>query len=118
MGTLVDETGKVLLPAQPITTGATIARSFSMLSLGDRVLLIWADNHDGNFELYWQILGLNLEVLSARTRLTFTPSDTFFPAAAFGPDGDVGVVYQDWQTNFSQVYFLSMGCLMSGVPVK
>jgi hypothetical protein len=118
MGTMVDETGKVLIPAQPITTGASIARSFSILSLGDRALMIWADNHDGNFELYWQMLGLNLEVLSARTRLTFTPSDTFFPAAAFGPDGDVGIVYQDWQTNFSQVYFLSMGCLISRAPVK
>ncbi len=116
-GAVVDENGNVLRPAQPITSGATIARSFSLLSLGDRGLLVWADNHDGNFELYSQILGANLQVLSPRMRLTFTPSDTFFPSASFGPNGDVGVIYQDWQTNFSQVYFLSMGCVM-GVPSR
>jgi hypothetical protein len=115
-GAVVGENGTVIQPAQAITSGATIARSFSLLSLGDRVLLVWADNHDGNFELYWEILGSKLEVLSPRARLTFTPSDTYFPSAAFGPNGDIGVLYQDWQTNFSQVYFASMGCLMS-IPI-
>ncbi|HEY3664647.1 MAG TPA: hypothetical protein VGL19_01560, partial [Polyangiaceae bacterium] len=117
LGAVVDETGTILRPGQPITTGATIARSFSLLSLGDRVFMTWADNHDGNFEIYWQILGPNLEVLAPRTRLTFTPSDSFFPAPAFGPKGDVGVLFVDLQTNFQQVYFVSMGCVM-GTPVK
>ncbi len=109
-GAMVDQNGKVLRAAQPLTAGATIARSFSLLSLGNRALLVWSDNHDGNFEIYAETLGQNLEVLTPRVRLSFTPSDTFFPAASFGPNGDVGVLYQDWQTNFSQVYFVSMGC--------
>jgi hypothetical protein len=115
-GAVVDESGNVLVPEQPITSGATIARSFSLLSLGDRVIVTWADNHDGNFELYWEMLDANLEVLTPRTRLTFTPSDTFFPAVSFGPYGDIGIVYQDWATNFSQIYFLSMGCAMDILP--
>ncbi len=116
-GAIVDQNGNVLRAAQPLTSGATIARSFSLLSLGNRALLVWADNHDGNFEIYSETLGQNLEVLTPRVRLSFSPSDTFFPAASFGPNGDVGVLYQDWQTNFSQVYFVSMGCVM-GVPIK
>ncbi|MEO8902493.1 MAG: MopE-related protein [Polyangiaceae bacterium] len=116
-GAIVDQNGNVLHAAQPLTSGATIARSFSLLSLGNRALLVWADNHDGNFEIYAETLGPNLEVLTPRVRLSFTPSDTFFPSASFGPNGDVGVLYQDWQTKFSQVYFVSMSCLM-GAPVK
>ncbi|MEP7051586.1 MAG: putative metal-binding motif-containing protein [Pseudomonadota bacterium] len=116
-GAVVDQNGNVLRTPQPLTSGATIARSFSLLSLGNRALLVWADNHDGNFEIYAETLSQNMEVLTPRVRLSFSPTDSFFPAASFGPNGDVGVLYQDWQTNFPQVYFVSMGCAI-GVPVK
>jgi len=115
-GATVDQDGKVLRSVQPLTSGA-IARSFSLLSLGDRALLVWADNHDGNFEIYAETLSQNMEVLTPRVRLSFSPSDSYFPVASFGPNGDVGVLYQDWQTNFPQVYFVSMGCVM-GAPIK
>jgi hypothetical protein len=111
---LVDETGKVLAPEQPLTQGATFARSFSLLSLGDRVLMVWADDHDGNYELYWQMLDSNLNVVIPRTRLTFTPSDTLDPTATFGPSGDIGILYDDWVTGARESYFLSMGCIMAG----
>jgi len=112
LAAVVDENGNVILPARPVTSGATIARSFSLLSLGDRALLFWADNQRGNFEIYWQILGSDLEILKPRTRLTSTASDSFFPAPAFGPNGDIGALYVNLQTNFQQVYFVSMGCLL------
>jgi hypothetical protein len=112
-GALLDETGKVLTPERPITTGANFARSFSLLSLGERTLMVWADDHDGNYELYWQILDSNLGVVIPRTRLTFTPTDTLSPIAAFGPSGDIGILYDDWQTGERQSFFLSMGCIMS-----
>ncbi len=114
---MVDENGNVIVPARPVTGGATIARSFSLLSLGDRVLLFWSDNQRGNFEIYWQTLGPNLEVLTPRAQLTSTSSDSFFPAPSFGPNGDIGVLYVNLQTNFQQVYFVSMGCVL-GMPVK
>jgi hypothetical protein len=114
---VVDENGAVLQPARPVTSGATIARSFSLLSLGDRALLFWADNQRGNFEIYWQILGPNLEILTPRTRLTSTTSDSFFPSPAFGPNGDVGVLYVNLQTNFQQIYFVGMGCVLQS-PVR
>jgi len=113
-GAVVDEQGKVLVRERPITSGASFARNFSLLSLGDRVLLVWVDDHDGNFELYSQILDENLNVLNARTRLTFTDADTLSPVAALGPNGDLGVLYDDWQSGDRQSYFLSMSCVMGG----
>ncbi len=56
-GALVDEGGNVLQAERAVTSGASFARSFSALSLGDRVVLVWADDHDGNYELYMQSLG-------------------------------------------------------------
>jgi len=109
---IVDEAGNVLGPQRPVTSGATFARSFSAVSLGDRVILVWADDHDGSYQLYLQILDANLNVLSARTRLTFTSTDTLSPVAALGPNGDLGVLYNDLQAGGRQSYFLGMSCVM------
>ena len=117
-GAVVDETGKQLAPEQAITSGANFARSFALLSLGERALMVWADDHDGNYELYWQMLDQNLQVLMPRTRLTNTPSDTLNPALSFGPSGDVGILYDDWITGERETYFLSMGCTMSATLPK
>jgi len=114
-GAVINESGKLLTPEQPITSGANFARSFALLSLGERMLLVWADDHDGNYELYWQMLDQNLQVLTPRTRLTNTPSDTLNPAISFGPSGDIGILYDDWLTGQRETYFLSMGCVMADV---
>ena len=116
-GAIVDENGAVLVPEQPITSQATFARTFSLLSLGDRVLLVWADDHDGNYELYQQVLDENLKVLGPRTRLTFTPSDSLGPSIALGPNGDLGVLYDDWVSGARQSYFLSVSCVMPVAPL-
>lgn len=107
---LADESGQLISPERPITSGATFARTFSLLSLGDRLVLVWVDDHDGNYELYQQILDADLNVLSPRTRLTFTASDTLSPATALGPQGDLGVLYDDWVSGERQTYFLSLSC--------
>lgn len=113
-GATVDDSGNVLQAARAVTSGASHARSFSALSLGDRVVLVWADDRDGNYELYEQILDGDLNVLSPRTRLSFTPSDSLSPVAALGPNGDLGVLYDDWQSGDRQSYFLGMSCIISG----
>ena len=78
------------------------------------MVLVWADDHDGNYALYLQILDANLNVLSPRTRLTFTATDTLSPVAALGPNGDLGVLYDDLQSGGRQSYFLGMSCIMGG----
>jgi len=113
-GAVVDEGGHVLQAARAVTNDASFARTFSAVSLGDRVILVWADDHDGNYELYLQILDANLNLLTPRTRLSFSASDTLSPVAALGPNGDLGVMYDDWQSGSRQSYFLGMSCVMAG----
>ncbi|HYP77360.1 MAG TPA: putative metal-binding motif-containing protein [Polyangiaceae bacterium] len=111
-GALVDETGKVLLSERPVTSGAKFARSFSVVSLGDRVIMVWADDHDGYYQLYLQVLDANLNVLVPRIRLTFSGNESLSPVAVLGPNGDLGVLFDDYGER--QTYFLGMSCIMSG----
>jgi hypothetical protein len=113
-GVTVDESGNQLSPALPVTSGANFARSFSAVSLGDRVLLIWADDHDGNYELYLQILDAGLNVLTPRTRLSFSSADSLSPVAALGPNGDLGVLFDELENGGRQAYFIGMSCAMNG----
>jgi len=114
-GATVTEDGNVLIQEKKLTTGASFARTQWLLPLGDRVLLIWADDHDGNYELYSQMLSNELDVISPRQRITFDSSDTVSPIATFGPQGDVGVLFDDRRSGAWQVYFTRLSCV-AGLP--
>lgn len=109
-----DVNGKLLLAPQPVTSGAKFARFPDALSLGDRLLLVWSDDHDGNFEVYWEVLGPDLSVRESRQRLTFTPTDSQYPTLAAGPDGTIGVMFEDFPEGSRQVYLTSLEC---GAPM-
>ncbi len=106
----IGEDGKIIQPATAITSGATFARSQSLLPLGDRLLVVWADDHDGNYELYSKMLSPDLKQLSARARITNNPADSVDPLAVFGPNGDVGVVFDDTRSGNWQTYFTRLVC--------
>jgi hypothetical protein len=110
-GATVKEDGTLLVKEKKLTSGAKFARTQSLLPLGDRLLLLWADDHDGNYELYSQMLNNELEVISPRKRVTNDPSDTVAPVAVFGPEGDVGVLFDDRRTGAWQVYFTRLSCV-------
>ncbi|MBK7580988.1 MAG: hypothetical protein IPI67_12345 [Myxococcales bacterium] len=110
-GASITEDGTVLIKEKQLTTGAQFARTQWLLPLGDRVLLLWADDHDGNYELYSQMLSNELEVISPRKRITNDASDTVSPMAVFGPAGDVGVVFDDRRSGAWQVYFSRLTCV-------
>jgi hypothetical protein len=83
------------------------------LSLGDRLLMMWADDAEtatGTYELYFQILDRNLDVLTKRQRFTFSNTTTLAPALAPGPEGKIGVVFESWQDGSRQVYFSALEC--------
>ncbi|MBK8994311.1 MAG: putative metal-binding motif-containing protein [Myxococcales bacterium] len=110
-GAVVKEDGTVLIKEKKLTSGANFARTQWLLPLGDRVLMIWADDHDGNYELYSQMMSNELEVISPRKRITNDSSDTIAPVAVFGPEGDVGVLFDDRRTGSWQVYFTRLTCV-------
>jgi hypothetical protein len=109
-GMALDENGAALTPVRELTFGARFARSHAILPLGDRLLLIWADDHDGNYELYAKVLTPDLNEQEPRFRITTTASVTLSPAAALGPGGDVGILFDDWQSGSRQTYFTRLEC--------
>ncbi|HMI84441.1 MAG TPA: hypothetical protein VK550_10130, partial [Polyangiaceae bacterium] len=79
----------------------------ALLPFGDRVLLVWADDRDGNegYELYAKMLDRRLEPLGAEMRLTTSPGDSIDPIVAFGPGGDAGILFSDNRAGAPQTFF-------------
>ena len=115
-GTTITEDGNIIEPERPLTFGASFARTQSLLPLGDRALLTWADDRDGNYELYSKMLDLSLREQSPRQRITFDGADTIAPLTTFGPDGDVGVLFDDRRGGSWHVYFTRLVCQAGRAP--
>ena len=115
-GATVDENGNIVTPETRLTKGAKHARTVDVLALGDRLLLVWADDHDGNYELYSKMLSPDLKELAPRARITKSASDTLDPIAAFGPNGDVGVLFDDDRSGNWQTYFTRLVCKAGATP--
>jgi hypothetical protein len=110
-GATIQEDGTVLIADKKLTSGASFARTQWLLPLGDRFLLVWADDHDGNYELYSQMMSSDLELISPRERITKDASDTVDPVAVFGPAGDVGVLFDDRRSGSWQTWFTRLECV-------
>jgi hypothetical protein len=107
---VVSEDGIVVKAAAPVTSGANFARTQSLVSLGDRFVLVWADDHDGNYELYSQVMDADLTVLRPRERITFNDADSLWPIATLLPDGGIGILFDDWRTGPRHVYYTRLDC--------
>jgi hypothetical protein len=112
-GTVRGELGQELVRAKVLTSGNRHARTPAVLPFGDRVLLVWADDRDGNlgYELYAKMLDKRLEPLGPEQRLTSAPGDSMDPVLAFGPGGDVGILFSDNRAAVPQTFFTRLGCL-------
>jgi hypothetical protein len=79
------------------------------------VQLVFADDKDQNvgYELYAKQLSRDLVPLEAELRLTFAKGDSVGPLAAFGPSGDIGVLFDDYRDGYAHVYFARLGCATS-----
>jgi hypothetical protein len=107
LGAVRDELGQEVVRAKVLTQGNRHARSPSLLPFGDRVLLVWADDRDdnGGYELYAKTLDRRLEPMGAEQRLTSARGDSIDPAVAFGPAGDVGILFSDNRLGGPQTFF-------------
>jgi len=111
MAAVISEDGVTEVGATAVTSGATYARTHAVLSLGDRLLLIWADDFDGNYELYSQVMSADLGLLRGRERITFDAADTLSPSAVLTSNGGVGILFDDWRSGSEQVYYTRLDCL-------
>ncbi len=113
---VLEEDGTVTVPAKAISSpGSAKSRTPNVKAFGNRVLVIYQDNRDGNqgYELYARMVDNKLDPLTSEERITFWPGDSTSPIASFGPDGNVGVLYRDYdQVSFEQqVFFTHLGCV-------
>lgn len=67
--------------------------------------IVWRDNRDGNFEVYYSKLDANWVPVVEDLRLTSTSTDALDPAIAVSPDGSrVYVVWSENQGVRSEIY--------------
>jgi hypothetical protein len=118
-GTVLDELGKQLVAAAPIVQTPGHGRYPAILPFGDRALLVWSDDRDGNYgyELYTKMIDSGLKSVTRDMRLTQAIGDSIDPIAASGTDdGVVGVLFADNRSGSQQVYFLSLNCVPEVMP--
>ncbi len=118
--TVLAEDGSTIVPPTAVTNpGPFRSRYPFMRPLGDRVLFVYSDDRDQNngYEIYSRMVTRDLLPLSPEQRLTFAGQDSIYPIAAFGPEGDVGVLFRDDREGGAHhVYFTRLGCVTSPVP--
>jgi hypothetical protein len=111
----ISEQGELLAPPRAITSPGLFRSRYPYLrSLGDRVLAVYADDRDQNngYELYSVMISADLEPLGPEQRLTFAQQDSIYPVAAFGPDGNVGILFRDDREGGAHhMYFTRLGCV-------
>jgi hypothetical protein len=109
-GATLSEDGEILERERRLTSGAEHARSPTVLPLGDRVLLIWSQDPSRRFKLFSKMLSVTLEELSPAIPIETGSGESLGASAAFGPNGDVGVIFGDNQGGDWQVYFARLVC--------
>lgn len=113
-GATFDEAGNPITPPTAISNpGPFRSRYPTVLALGDRSLFIYSDDRDGNdgYELYSRMVDRQLVPLGAEQRLTNAPRDSIDPIAAFGADGNVGILFRDDRDLAMHVWFDQLGCV-------
>lgn len=114
-GVLVDEKGLVS-PPLPLTSGAAHARGNATFSFGDRLLMVWADDSQGTYQLFAQQFDQKLAPIGARQRVTTTMSNTVDPVVAPAANGSLGILYTDEVSGTKQTFFTQLLCV--GAPAR
>ena len=94
--------------------GAARSRYPSLLPLGDRALVVYSDDRDANsgYELYSRMFDRELSPIGSEMRLTNAPFDSVYPVTAFGPEGEVAILFRDdRQGGAHHVWFTRLGCV-------
>jgi hypothetical protein len=110
----VSASGERIGEAQPVIDTPGHARYPFLVGLGDRVLMVYSDDRDGlqGYELYFTLLDSTLAQVTPPVRITEGAGDTIFPAATFGPNGDIGILFRDEPLDWGRVMFTRLVCAL------
>jgi len=116
--TVLDEDGNTIVPTRAVTESPRHSRYPALLSLGNRVVLIYSDDRDDNlgYELYTKMLDETLEPVGPELRLTSAMGDSIMPKLSFGPNGDIGVLFRDDRHGRQSVFFSRLVCTAESSP--
>lgn len=118
-GAVIDQAGGVVVPPRPIVEpgAGQFARYPTVRALGDRILVVYSDTRDADdYELWAKLLDARLEPLEPERRITFASGMTVYPRAAFGPDGNLGVLFRDDRLGEQHAWFTRLGCAVATIP--
>jgi hypothetical protein len=109
-----EETSGVVSGGHATTFGFSFARQPSLVSLGDRAVLLFSGaGPDLSYEIWATTVTGALEVPNGALRLTFSEPLSLSPYGALGPDGTIGVVFDEEDEtppNSERPYFMAIGC--------
>ena len=87
-----------------LTNNSSLLYEPSISVSGSVVHLVWRDDRDGNFEIYYKRSTDNGTNWSADTRLTNASGDSWYPSVASSGSG-VHVVWQDFRDGNWEIYY-------------
>lgn len=116
--TVLDEEGNTIVPTRAVTESPRHSRYPALLSLGNRVVLVYSDDRDDNlgYELYTKMLDETLTPVGPELRLTSAIGDSVLPKLTFGPNGDIGVLFRDDRHGRQSVFFSRLVCTAEANP--
>jgi hypothetical protein len=111
-GSVLSETGDQQVPPKALTEPAQYARTETLVPLGDRLLLVWAQWDSDRFRLFSRELTPDLEPITDAQSVTSPDLEADTPLAAFGPQGQLGVLFTGRPNGKGQpqVYFTGLSC--------
>jgi Putative metal-binding motif len=109
-GTVLSPAGEVVVAPERVTAPAPFARGHSVLNLGDRMLLAWAEYHGEQYDVWQQTFDLALKPLTQAQQVTSGEGDALAPDLALGAGGEIGVAYGRHAAGQVEVWFSTLAC--------
>lgn len=111
-GAVLSEQGEVLVADKALTEPAEFARYHSIVALGDRLILLWSEWRSEAYAIYSRELTPDLDPLGQARLVTPANEEAYAPLAAFGPQGEIGVLFTGRPASAGQpqVLFTSISC--------
>lgn len=108
---VVSEAGIVQEQDRTVTAAAPHARSFGILPLGDRLLLVWGEDAPGDdYDLYAEVLSGDLSVVAPKLRVTRIADQALNPVLSSGPNGSVGILFNAIKGGIRTTSFTRLEC--------
>ncbi len=110
-GAVRSPSGSEILAPIKLSMDRGFSRYPSLVALGDRVLVVWADDRSGDgYDVWARMFSAELQPLSTEQRVTMAPRDSVYPLAELGPNGDVGILFRDQREGRWRVRFTRLQC--------